>query len=100
MSAILELAIFPMDKTGSVSAYVGRVLEVVKQSGLAYETNSMGTCIEGEVPELMSLCTRCFAVLEQDSDRVYATMKVDWRKGRENGMRSKLESLGKTAGRD
>jgi len=93
MSAILELAIFPMDKTGSVSTYVGRVLEVVKESGLPYETNSMGTCIEGETAELMSLCTRCFAVLEEDSDRVYATMKVDWRKGRQNGMRGKLKSL-------
>lgn len=93
MSAILELAIFPMDKGESVSAHVAKVVNVIKVSGLPHVTGPMGTCIEGAIPELMALCSQCFAVLEHDSDRIYATMKIDYRKGRTDGLKSKLESL-------
>lgn len=93
MSAILELAIFPMDKGESVSNYVADVIRVIDASGLPHVTGPMGTCIEGEVRELTELCARCFETLEPYCERVYATMKIDYRKGRTGGLGSKLESL-------
>lgn len=95
MGAILELAIFPMDKGDSVSEFVAEVIRVIDESGLPHQTGPMGTCIEGDVQELMELCTRCFKALEPYCERVYATMKVDYRKGRSDGLASKLESLGR-----
>lgn len=93
MSAIMELAIFPMHEGTSVSTYVAKAVEEIDNSGLPHSTNPMGTCIEGDIPDLMALCSRCFEVLAEDSDRIYATIKIDYRKGREQGMSRKLASL-------
>ncbi|WP_461209159.1 MTH1187 family thiamine-binding protein [Desulfocurvus sp. DL9XJH121] len=93
MSVIVELAMFPMDKGESVSPYVAGVLLAIRDSGLPYDLNPMGTCIEGEWDEVMDLVGRCFKDLQSKSDRVYMTMKVDWRKGRSGGLSSKTASV-------
>ena len=93
MSVILELSIFPMDKGVSVSPYVSRVVKIIKDSGLPYATNSMGTCIEGAWDEVHALVDRCFKELEQDCDRIYLMVKADYRKDRIDGMRKKVESV-------
>ena len=66
MSTIIELSIFPTDKGESVSEYVARVVGIIERSGLAYQVNPMGTCIEGEWPEAWKVVDRCFTVLQQD----------------------------------
>jgi len=81
MSAILEMAIFPMDKGMSVSAYVARALTVIKASGLPYRLGPMGTAVEGEWDELAALAGACLTDLQADCDRVYLNMKLDWRRG-------------------
>jgi uncharacterized protein (TIGR00106 family) len=94
MSVIVDFSIFPTDKGASVSAYVAKAVKIVNESGLAHETGPMGTCIEGDDwDEVMGVIGRCFQKLKEDSDRVYLTMKVDYRKGPGERMRRKLESL-------
>lgn len=93
MSVILELSIFPMDKGVSVSPYVSRIVKIIKDSGLPYTPNSMGTCIEGDWDEVHALVDRCFKELEQDCDRIYLMVKADYRKGRVDGMRKKVASV-------
>ncbi|BCS90089.1 MTH1187 family thiamine-binding protein [Pseudodesulfovibrio sediminis] len=94
MSVIIELSIFPLDKgTNSLSPYVARVLDVIKSSALSHTLGPMGTCIEGEWDEVMGVVDSCYKELEKDSDRIYLTMKVDSRKGRKNGLTSKINSV-------
>ena len=93
MSTIIELTIFPTDKGDSVSPYVARALKVIQNSGLPYELNPMGTCIEGEWDALMSVVNRCFEELRHDCDRIYLTMKADYRKHRASGLRGKVISV-------
>ena len=93
MSTIIELSIFPTDKGDSVSPYVARVLKVIESSGLPYELNPMGTCIEGKWDQLMSVVHRCFEELRQDCDRIYLTMKADYRRHRASGLRGKVISV-------
>ena len=93
MSVIAELSIFPMDKGVSMSPFVARVVTVIKQSGLSYVFGPMGTTIEGEWDEVMHTVSECYKELEQDCDRIYLTLKVDARKGRQNGLTSKTESV-------
>jgi uncharacterized protein (TIGR00106 family) len=93
MSVIVELSIFPIDKGASVSAYVARVINVIESSGLPYALNPMGTCIEGEWPAVLDVVDRCFRELGKDCDRLYLTMKADYRKHRTNGMSSKVASV-------
>lgn len=93
MSVIAELAMFPTDKGISVSPYVARISTIIEQSGLPQELGPMGTCVEGEWDEVMALVGRCFEALRQDSDRVYMTLKADWRRGRTNGLAGKIASV-------
>lgn len=93
MSVIVNFAIFPLAKGESVSSQVTIALNVIKNSGVAYELNPMGTCIEGEWNEVMDVVNRCFKELEKDCNRIYLTMTVDYRKGSTDRMRSKIKSV-------
>ncbi|MDQ7835318.1 MAG: MTH1187 family thiamine-binding protein [Humidesulfovibrio sp.] len=93
MSVIAELSLFPMDKGQSVGAHVARAVRIIRESGLACQLTPMGTCIEGEWDEVMAVVDKCFQAMAEESDRVYLTLKADWRRGREHGMSAKTESV-------
>jgi uncharacterized protein (TIGR00106 family) len=93
MSLIVELSLFPMDKGQGVSAFVARAVQIIRKSGLPHLLTPMGTCIEGEWAEVMSVVDRCFQDLAHDSDRVYMTLKADWRRGRKDGLAQKTRSV-------
>jgi len=93
MSVILELSIFPTDKGESVSPYVTRALEIIQDSGLDYELNAMGTCIEGDWPQVLGVVNRCFEEFQKDCNRIYMTAKADYRKGRSGGLKQKVGSV-------
>ena len=96
MSVIIDLSIFPMDTEGlSLSPYVARIINVIKASGLPYELGPMGTAIEGEWDEVMSVVDACYRELEPDCDRIYLAVKADCRRGRTNGMAGKVKSVQK-----
>jgi uncharacterized protein (TIGR00106 family) len=93
MSVIVELSLFPLDKGQSVGTYVARAVGIIRASGLACQLSPMSTCIEGEWDEVMAVVSRCFEALAADSDRVYLTLKADWRRGRLGGLQAKTESV-------
>jgi len=93
MSVIVEFSIFPMDKGESLSPYVARALKLIQDSGLPYELNPMGTCVEGEWNDVMSLVARCFQELQRDCNRISLSLKADYRKGASGRMKRKVESV-------
>lgn len=93
MSTIVQLSIFPIDKGVHLSKYVARAVKIIKESGLSYQLGPMGTCIEGEWPDIMNVVTKCLAALESDCDRIIINMKADYKKGAENRMASKVSSV-------
>ena len=95
MSVIVEFSIFPMDKGESLSPYVARALKMIQDSGLPYELNPMGTCVEGEWGDVMDLVDRCFQELQKDCNRINLALKADYRKGPGGRMKSKVVSVQK-----
>jgi uncharacterized protein (TIGR00106 family) len=93
MSTIVEFSIFPLDKGESLSPYVARALKLIQDSGLPYELNPMGTCVEGEWNDVMALVNRCFEALEKDCNRISLSLKADYRKGPGGRMKSKVSSV-------
>lgn len=96
---LMEFSIIPLDKGASMGTYVARVLSVVDESGLDYRLNPMGTVVEGEWDDLLELLTRCFRVLEKESDRISIQVKFDCRKGVSGALESKIRSVEAKAGR-
>lgn len=94
MSVIAELSLFPIGKEESLAPYAVRAIQVIRQSGLNHTVGPMGTCIEGEYDAVMAVVRDCYKALEADCPRIYMTLKVDARKGRENGLANKMTAVG------
>lgn len=90
---MVELSMFPVDKGESLSKYVAKILEVIDQSGLSYRLNPMGTVLEGEWDEVMELIKKCHQTLDQECNRIYTTIKIDYRKGTGSRMDAKIEAV-------
>jgi uncharacterized protein (TIGR00106 family) len=93
MSVIIEFSIFPLDKGVSLSPYVARAVNIVKQSGLPYRFGPMSTSMEGEWEEAMAVINRCFAELKKDCSRISLSMRVDYRQGPGGRLKSKIKSV-------
>ena len=100
MSALVEFSMFPTEKTQSKSAFVARVLDIVDKSGLEYQLTPMGTIIEGEtVEEVLSVINKAYEELQIDCDRVYSSIKIDYRKGPAGRLNKKVGSVEAKLGR-
>lgn len=93
MSVIAELTLFPLGKGESVGDYVAKIYGLIEQSGIDYMPGPMGTCIEGDWDEVMSLIDRCFKEMTKQSSRVYMTVAIDYRKDGLRRMRGKIDRI-------
>lgn len=96
---LLEFSMFPMGQGDSVSAFVARSLNIIDKSGLPYQLTPMGTIIEGEWAEVMAVVTACFDAMSADCERIGTNIKIDYRAGAEERLKSKIESVQKHLGR-
>lgn len=90
---LLEFSISPMDKGESVSRYVARSLQIIAASGLDYRLHAMGTIVEGELPQVLAVLQQCLEAMAVDCDRVTCTAKLDYRKGYQGRLDSKVASV-------
>lgn len=94
MSVLMEFAIFPTDKGESVSSEVSRVIEMIRESGVSYQLTPMGTIIETDtMVAALAMVQKAHDVLAENANRIYATVKFDIRKDRENRMAGKVKSV-------
>lgn len=100
MSVLLEMSMFPTDKSESKSKEVSQVIKVIKDSGFSYQLTAMATIIETEnIKDALSLVEKCYEKLEElDCNRVYASLKFDIRKNHENRLENKIKSVEKHIG--
>jgi uncharacterized protein (TIGR00106 family) len=99
MSVLLNFAMFPTDKGESVSDYVGPVIGFIRDSGVAYRLNSMGTTIETEtMDEALDIVNQAYKILEPNADRIYSTITIDVRKGGVGRLDGKMESIERKIG--
>ncbi|AXX95659.1 MULTISPECIES: MTH1187 family thiamine-binding protein [Arcobacter] len=100
MSILLEMSMFPTDKSESKSKEVSEVIKIIRESGASYQLTAMATIIETKtLKEALNLVEKCYSRLEElGCNRVYATLKFDIRKGHENRLKTKIESVEKHIG--
>lgn len=94
MSIIVDFSIFPLDKGESLSSYVARSIEIIRESGLPYEFRAMGTSIEAEsFDAAMAVVKQCFEAMQRDCGRVSLALKADYRRGPGGRIRKKVDSV-------
>jgi len=91
---MLNFAMFPTDKGDSVSQYVSKVIKNIDASGVDYKLNPMGTTIEtATMQEALSIVQQSYDILDEFSDRIYCAITIDARKGKDERMNGKINSI-------
>ena len=94
--AIVKVSIIPVG-TGSpsLSGHVARAVKVLRQEkNLKYELTSMGTIIEGDLDNILSVIKKMHrAALAEGVVRVVTTIEIDDRQDKPSTMSSKVESV-------
>jgi uncharacterized protein (TIGR00106 family) len=92
---LLEVSMSPLGKGESVGKYVARSLEIIDKSGVDYRLNPMGTVLEGEWDEVMTVVKQCYERMRKDCHRISCSIKIDYRKGAMGRLDSKVASVQK-----
>src|SRR5450432_1643924 len=90
---IAAFSISPIGIGESVSAEVAEVVRLVRESGLANETNAMFTNVEGDYDEVMALIRACVMKVAETAPRVSVVIKIDHRAGVTDGLKHKVEAV-------
>ena len=92
---ISQLSIAPVGKDVSLSRYVKKVISVLKENNITFETNDMATVIETEDLEtLFNVVEKAHkSVIESGAQRVITELKIDDRRDKNVTMGTKIKSL-------
>jgi uncharacterized protein (TIGR00106 family) len=90
---LCAFSISPIGVGESVSAEVAEVVRLVRESGLANETNAMFTNVEGDYDEVMALIRACVMKVAESAPRVSVVIKIDHRRGVTNALEHKVEAV-------
>ncbi len=93
--AVVEVSIVPVGPAGaSISKHVAHCLDILEESGLAYELCPMGTVIEGDLTCVLDAIRAMHdGTFGGDVVRVLTTIKVDDRRDKELTMDGKLAAV-------
>ncbi|MEE9553039.1 MAG: MTH1187 family thiamine-binding protein [candidate division Zixibacteria bacterium] len=91
---------FPLDKGQTLGEDVSEAIRLIDESGLDYQTTAMGTIVEGEWDEVMSLIKECHHKLRENSKRVNTKISIDDRAGAEGRLKGKVADIEKIIGRE
>jgi len=101
MSVLVDFSMFPTDKGESVSPYVSRIIKMIDESGIDYKLSPMGTTFEvATIEEALEIINKAYKLLEPDCNRVYSVVKFDIRKGKDNRLKQKIESVERNIGKE
>jgi len=103
MSVLLEFSMFPTSENcrdgSSVSKQVAKIIDAIDKSGVAYQLTPMGTVVETTtMREALDIIELAYDQVSE-CDRVYSSLKFDIRKGKENRLVTKIESIEKNLGK-
>lgn len=95
MSVLVNFAMFPTDKGASVSPFVSRILNMLKNSNVNYKLTAMGTVFETEtLKEALKILEKSYDQIEEDCDRVYSVVNFDIQKNKPMGrLNRKIQSI-------
>ena len=92
---ISQLSIAPVGKNVSLSRYVKKVINVLKENDIKFETNDMATVIETkDIETLFKVVGEAHkAVIESGVQRVITELKIDDRRDKNVTIGSKVKSI-------
>lgn len=92
---ISQLSIAPFGKDISVSKYVKKVIDVIKNYDVRYETNAMATVIETKDLETLFKIVQSahISLIDSGIERVITELKIDDRRDKNVTIDSKIKAI-------
>jgi uncharacterized protein (TIGR00106 family) len=99
--AVAQVSVVPVGTAdASISRHVAHCLDVLEETGLAYELGPMGTAIEGDLREVLEAIARMHeATFGEGVVRVLTNITIDDRRDKPLSMGGKLAAVRKRRGR-
>ncbi|OGF61982.1 MAG: hypothetical protein A2Y62_20915 [Candidatus Fischerbacteria bacterium RBG_13_37_8] len=96
---LVEFSIIPVGVGSSIGEVVAKVLKIIAESGIRYKATSMGTIVEGDWDEVMTLIKKCHNTVVETSGRAMTRIAIDDRKGAQaDRLEGKITSVEKRLG--
>lgn len=95
---IAEVSIIPVGtKTSSVSKYVAKAIESIKQhTGVSYQLTAMGTLLEGKLDDVLGAVVQMHkSVFDREIKRVVTNIRIDDRRDKRIDFNYKVQSVTK-----
>lgn len=94
MHVIIDFTVVPVGAGLSLSPYITRIEQILRESGLSHELHANGTNVEGEWDEVMAAIRRCHETLHaMGVPRIHTDIKLGTRTDREQRMADKVASV-------
>ena len=94
MHVVVDLCIVPMGVGVSVSSYIARCQEVLREAGLSHSLHAYGTNVEGDWDAVFAAVRRCHEALhEMGAPRIHTNIKCGTRVDRSQTLQDKVESV-------
>ena len=92
---IAGLTIIPIGKGTSLSKYVKTAVKSIKESGVRYQSNAMGTVIEAEdLDTIFDVVKKAHnSVANIGAERIVTFLEIDDRKDKKATIETKLEAI-------
>lgn len=93
-NVICELIVVTYDIGPSLSPFVSKVVKLIKQDEkLEHVLTPMGSVVEGDWDDVLALVDRIFKTFADDFERLGITLKVDYRRSKDNRIKGKIASI-------
>jgi len=99
--ALIKVSVIPLGTAAtSLSQYVARAVEVLQdEKNIKYELTAMGTIIEGDLDQLLTLARKMNeAVFDAGAMRAVTIIEIDDRRDKPSTISNKVESVKKKLG--
>ncbi|MBN1948518.1 MAG: MTH1187 family thiamine-binding protein [Candidatus Cloacimonetes bacterium] len=93
-NVICELVCVTYDIGPSLSPFVARVVELIRQEPrVEHILTPMGSILEGDWNDILNLIDRIFRKFAPEFERLGITLKIDYRRSKKNRIRGKISSV-------
>jgi uncharacterized protein (TIGR00106 family) len=86
---MMDFSVVSLGNGESMSDVVADALKIVKESGLDFKVNDMGTTVNGPLQDCIKVLENCTRELTHKYDRIYCISKFDSRSGKERAIGDK-----------
>lgn len=94
MSVLVAFSVTPLGIGERVGRVVAEAVRVVRESGLANQTDAMFTLVEGDSwDEVMGVVKRAVEAVAAQAPRVSTVIKVDYRPDASEALTAKVEAV-------